>query len=58
MFDDSKIYTVKELAVVIKMSTDWVYGQIAQKKIPCIMMGNRARFLGWKLNEWMKEGTK
>jgi excisionase family DNA binding protein len=58
MFEDSKIYTAKELAEKIKMSVSWIYEQIIQNKIPHVKMGNRARFLGWRLNEWIKEGMK
>lgn len=58
MFDDSHIYTAKELAKVIKMSVSWVYEQVIQNKIPHVKMGNRSRFLGWQLNDWIKEEVK
>ena len=44
MEEDIKVYTVKEAAEILKISTDFVYDCVANGKLDCYRFGRAYRF--------------
>ncbi len=55
---NDEVYTVEDLAQLLQLSSWTVRGLVKSGKIPHIKIGNRYRFCGWQIKEWLNQGAK
>ena len=54
--DDVRLWTAKEVAQMLQMSTAWVHEQARKRSgLPFIQLGNRYRFDPKAVREWWKK---
>lgn len=52
-----KIYTGRELAPMLGVSVSHLYQMALEERVPCVRIGTRVRFPGWKILEWIDHET-
>jgi excisionase family DNA binding protein len=52
---DNLFYTVKELAEILKLSTEQIRRKLRNKEIPGVKIGNEWRVLKKDFEKWIKE---
>lgn len=58
MFNESEIYSVAEVAKLLKCSRDTIYRLIKARDLKCVRVLTAIRICGWQLNDWIAENTK
>lgn len=49
------LLTVKQVADLLQVSSDWVFDQVKEDKIPHVRMGRNIRFRPLALQQWLAE---
>ena len=56
--EDIKVYTVEEVAEILKMSKDYVYDRAAEGTLPCYKLGRELRFTAEHISTFLEKMVK
>jgi excisionase family DNA binding protein len=51
-----RLLTVKEVAALLRVSSQTLYKMLEQGRIPALRVGNQWRFERQKVQEWLEKG--
>lgn len=51
--DPDKLYSVDEMAPILKTNSDYIRNMMKEGKIPFVVVRNRPTFCGWQIKEWL-----
>lgn len=57
MFDDKEVYTVSDLARILKCSTKTIRRIINSGQMDSITVKSSVRVCGWQANQWIEKQT-
>lgn len=51
--DEVKVYTVQEVADILKMTTGYIYDRVEDGSLVCCRLGNKLRFTPEQIKEFL-----